>query len=52
VGSKGGKRTSVLGLYEATDILLLLVHATIYHFNATLKSKSTNDGYTKGKLRT
>jgi hypothetical protein len=38
---KGKKRTSVLGLYEATDILLLLMHATIYHFDATLKWKST-----------
>jgi hypothetical protein len=27
--------------HEATDILLLLTHATIYHFYATLKSKST-----------
>ncbi len=41
MGSKGKKRTSVLGLYEATDILLLLTHATIYSFDATLKYKST-----------
>jgi hypothetical protein len=34
------KRASVLGVYEATDILLLLRHATIYRFDATLKSKS------------
>jgi hypothetical protein len=41
MGSKEKKRTSVLGLYEATDILLLLTHATIYRFDATLNSKST-----------
>jgi hypothetical protein len=41
VDSKGKKRTSVLGLYEAADILLLLTHAAIYRSDATLKSKST-----------
>jgi hypothetical protein len=52
VDSKEKKRTSVLGLYGATDILLLLTHATIYRFDATFEVEIDNDGCTDGKLRT